>query len=274
MSTTKGLRTGLITTLAFNAALLAAHAQADEQASSDASIWGESTDVTIGLGASYAPRYMGSKNYTSGLQPLLRIERGIFFLDSEDGLGLQWQSDSGFSASASLGYDYGRADGDSDFRYGSDKLKGMGEVGGATVLKLNASQQLTSWLALNGQAEWRTGGAKRGNQYSLGLESKLLDRDHDKISWSIDAHAGSGQFNQTYFGVTPEQSANSRFHSFKADSGIYAYSSELSWLHTFDEHWSTVTGVELTHYTDQARNSPIVTKDTTAISYFGVNYTF
>ncbi|WP_237149649.1 MipA/OmpV family protein [Pseudomonas mediterranea] len=269
-----GLRKGLITSLAFNAAVVAFHVRADEPTSGATSIWGDSTDVSFGLGASYAPRYLGSKNYTWALQPLLRIERGIFFLDSEDGLGIKWQSDSGFSASASVGYDYGRADGNSDYRYGSDKLKGMGEVSGATVLNLSASQQLTSWLALNAQAELRMAGEKRGDRYAFGLESTLLNSDHDKVSWSIDALGGSGRFNQTYFGVTPEQSASSRFASYQADQGIYAYTSELSWLHTFNEHWSAGAGIELTHYTDQVRNSPIVTEDTTATSYIGVNYSF
>ncbi|QXI30901.1 MipA/OmpV family protein [Pseudomonas vanderleydeniana] len=274
MRVINGLHKGLITSLAFNAALVAVQAQADEQATSDAGIWGNSTDVTIGLGASYGPRYLGSKNYTSALQPLLRVERGIFFLDSEGGLGVQYASNTGFSASASVGYDYGRADGDSDFRYGSDKLKGMDEVSGATVLNLAASQKLTSWLALNAQADLRMAGAKRGDRYRLGLESTLLDASADKITWGLNAHAGSGRFNQTYFGVTAEQSAASRFGRFKADQGIYAYSSVLSWMHTFDRHWATVASIELTHYTDQVRNSPLVTQDTTATSYIGVNYTF
>ncbi|WP_343045184.1 MipA/OmpV family protein [Pseudomonas atagonensis] len=265
-----GLGKGLITTLVLNGVLFAVHAQAEEQTS----IWGDTTDVSFGLGASYTPRYMGSKNYTSAVQPMLRVERGVFFLDSVDGLGVQWQSNSGFSTSASVGYDYGRADGDSSYRHGSEELKGMGEVRGATVLNLNASQQITSWLSLNAQAELRVAGEKRGDRYSFGFESTFLDSDHDKVTWSVDGHAGSGQFNQTYFGVTQAQSATSRFASYKADEGVYAYSTELSWLHVFDEHWSTTAGIELVHYTDQVKNSPIVSDDTTATSYVGVNYIF
>ncbi|MFJ4443393.1 MipA/OmpV family protein [Pseudomonas sp. NPDC089422] len=267
------VRKVLITSLALNAAL-SSYAQADEPSADDTSIWGDETLVTLGLMAAYTPRYQGSKNYTSDAAPVLHIERGIFFLDSDDGLGLQWRTDAGFSARASIGYDLGRADGDSDSRYGSDKLKGMGEVGGATVLNLHAAQQLTSWLALDTHAQFRLGGAKRGDQYALGLEATLLHDDHDNVAWRVDAHAGNGRFNQTYYGVTDQQSVNSRFDSFKADNGIYAYSTELSWLHRFDEHWTTIAGIELTHYTDQVRKSPVVTADTTASSFIGVNYSF
>lgn len=269
-----GLRKGLLTPLALNATLVGAQAHASEQPSGADSLWGERTDVTLGLGAAYGPRYLGSQDYTAATLPMLRIERGMFFLDLKDGLGLQWQSASGFSASAAIGFDAGRADGNSGYRYGSDKLKGMGEVSSATVLNLHAAQQLTPWLALTAKAELRTAGEKRGDQYALGLQSTLLDTDRDTITWSIDAHAGNARFNQTYFGVTAEQSTTSRFARYQADQGIYAYSSELSWLHVFDRHWSTVAGIELTHYTDQVRNSPIVTKDTTTVGYLGVNYAF
>lgn len=268
------LRKSLITSLALNAVVVTGHSHAAEETDSGQPIWGQSTDVTVGLGAYHAPRYLGSKDYASGLHPLVRIERGMFFLDAVDGLGLQWHSARGFSARASLAYDYGRADGDSQYRPGSDTLKGMGEVRGATVLKLAASQQLNDWLALNAEAEVRVAGEQRGDRYSLGLASTLWNSASDKLTWAVDAHAGSGRFNQTYFGVTPEQSAASRYASFKADPGMYAYSSELSWLHTFDAHWSTVAGVVVTHFTDQVRNSPIVTKDTSAVSYLGLNYTF
>ncbi|WP_085633728.1 MipA/OmpV family protein [Pseudomonas sp. R16(2017)] len=274
MRVINGLRKGLILSLTFNASLIATGAQADELRAGDTGLWGDKTDVTLGLGAAYGPRYLGSENYTSTALPMLRVERGMFFFDLKEGLGLQWQSPSGFSASASIGQDAGRADGDSKYRYGSDKLKGMGEVGSSTVLNLHAAQQLTSWLALRAKAELRTGGEKRGDQYALGFESKLFDGARDKVTWGFDAHAGNARFNQTYFGVTDQQSAKSRFASYKADKGIYAYSSELTWMHAFDEHWSTIAGVELTHYTDQVRHSPIITKDTTAVSYLGVNYAF
>lgn len=274
MRVVNGLRKGLVTSLALNAALVAGQSQAEEKTTSETSIWGDSTDISLGLAASYGPRYAGSKNFTAAPQPTLRIERGIFFLDSEDGLGLQWQSNSGFSASASLGYDYGRADGNSDYRFGSDKLKGMGEVSGASVINLSASQQVLPWLSVYANAELRAAGEKRGNRYGIGIESALYSSDHDAVFWNVEAHAGDSRYNQTYFGVTPEQSASSRFAAFKADGGIYAYSTELSWLHTFDEHWSTIAGVELTHYTDQVRNSPLITKDTSPTTYVGVNYNF
>ncbi|WP_194790376.1 MipA/OmpV family protein [Pseudomonas sp. UFMG81] len=270
MRVINGLNKGLVFPLTLTAALV----HAEEQRSDDGDIWGDTTHVNLGLGATYGPRYLGSENSTAAAMPMLRIERGIFFLDVKDGLGLQWQSPSGFSASASIGQDAGRADGDSSYRTGSDKLKGMGEIGGATVLNLHAAQQLTTWLAVRARAELRMGGEQRGDQYALGLEGKLLDTDRDTITWGFDAHAGNARFNQTYFGVTDQQSATSRFTRYKADQGIYAYSSELSWLHAFDKHWSTVVGIELTHYTDQVRDSPIVTKDTTALSYVGVNYAF
>ncbi|QXH33695.1 MipA/OmpV family protein [Pseudomonas muyukensis] len=274
MRVATGFRKTLITPLALNAALASVQAQADQQPSATAGIWGDSTDVTLGLAAVNGPRYLGSKRSSAAVLPQLRIERGIFFFDLEDGLGLQWQAASGFAASASIGRDAGRADGDSQHRHGSDTLAGMGAIGGASVLNLQVSQPLSDWLAVRAKAELRTGGEQRGDQYALGFVSTLFAGDRDRLTWSVDAHAGSARFNQTYFGVNAAQSRNTGFARYSADQGIYAYSSELSWLHAFDAHWSSVAGIELSHYTDQVRNSPIITRSTTATSYLGVNYSF
>ncbi len=258
-------------------ATLVASCAGSVQAADDTSgnsLLGKKTDISMGLGAAVTARYMGSDHYRSTLLPVLSIQRGILFADSLRGLGLQWQSSAGFSASAALNYDMGRSTKNSGSRYGSTDLKGMGTVEGATVADINLSQQLLPWLSLNGEAELRTGGEDRGNRYRLGVEGIVFHNNADTIALDIDAHAGDGRYNQTYFGVTQAQSRTSRFSSFQADSGIYSYSAALNWQHTFDAHWSALTSVGVTHYTDQVRNSPLVQTDAEATGLATINYSF
>jgi len=129
----------------------------------------------------------------------------------------------------------------------------MGEVGGATVVDINLAQQVLPWLAITADAELRTGGYKRGDRYQFGLLSTLHQSDADTFTFGLNAHAGQARYNQTYFGVTGLQSDTSGFDRFKADKGIYAYSSELAWMHRFGPHWSTLASVNVMHYTDQVR---------------------
>ncbi len=253
--------------------LIMAAGQADE-ATPGPSLLGDKTQFNLGLGAAVVPRYMGSDEYRGQLVPLLNIQRGIFFLDSVHGLGVQWQSPSGFSASAGLAYDFGRSEKNSTGRPGSTELRGMGTVGGATVADINLAQQLLPWLSVTGEAELRMAGERRGNRYRLGLEAIAVHSDSDALTVDLDAHAGDGRYNQTYFGVDAQQSQRTAFSRFTADSGVYAYSATLNWQHTFDAHWSSVASLGLTHYTDQVRGSPVLQTDAQSTALLALNYSF
>ncbi|PHN61828.1 MipA/OmpV family protein [Pseudomonas viridiflava] len=259
-----------------SAALLACGTgHADEPApSTNQSIFGDRTSFTLGLGAAVLPRYMGSDKYRSQVLPVVSIQRGIFFADSTHGLGVQLQTQSGFSASAALNYDFGRSEKNSNGRPGSTDLKGMGTIGGSTVADLNVGQQILPWLSVGAEAELRLAGEQRGNRYRLGVEGIAYHSDRDSVTVDLDAHAGDSRYNQTYFGVTRLQSQLSGLTSFNSDSGIYAYSAALNWQHTFDAHWSTLASLGVTHYTDQTRGSPLVKTDAEGTGVLALNYTF
>lgn len=261
-----------VASLALIATLACANAEASELSSSD--VFGDKTDVYLGFGVRYAPQYMGSDEFATELLPLVSIERGIFFVDSLQGVGVQFATDSGFRTSAALGYDFGRNDRDSSYRDGSDHLRGMGDIDGATVLNVHAEQDLSTWLAVYGEANLRVAGEDRGNKYKLGVLTTLLDSGNDKLTFDFGAHAGDGQYNQNFFGVTGTQSLASGLHSFKADNDIYAYSSNLTLEHSFSDQVSAFVNLDITHYTDQVRNSPVIEKATPASASVGLGYEF
>lgn len=267
----KPMLTVLITSAAMT---LASQACAQDSTAQSQSMLGDRFNVNFGLGMAVLPRYMGADEYRSQVVPMLTVQRGIFFADTTRGLGLQWQSDSGFGASAALNYDFGRTEKNSTNRPGSNELRGMGTVKGATVGDFMVSQQLMPWLSVSAEAELRVAGEQRGNRYRLGFEGIAYHSQTDTVTLDIDAHAGDGRYNQTYFGVSPIQSQRTGFSRFNADSGIYAYSAALAWQHTFDTHWSTVASVGVTHYTDQTRGSPLVETDAEGSGLIALNYAF
>lgn len=234
----------------------------------------DTTTATLGLGMGVTPRFMGADRYRALVLPMFSIQRGVLFADSTRGLGVQFQSDSGFAASAAINYDLGRKEKDSTSRPGARELNGMGDVNGATVADFTLSQQLLDWLSVSGEAELRMAGEHRGNRYRFGLEGILFHTDSDTLALDLDAHAGDGRYNQTYFGVTQAQSQRSLYGKYSADAGIYAYSAALNWQHSLDAHWSTLVSLTLTQYADQARNSPLVLRESAGLGLFAINYTF
>jgi MipA family protein len=268
------LTTAPTRTVLWGAAALMACALVPQAQAADASPAADKTTATLGLGMGVAPRYMGADRYRSLVLPMFSIQRGVLFADTTRGVGLQFQSDSGFSASAAINYDLGRKEKDSTSRPGDRELKGMGDIGGATVADFTLSQQLLDWLSVSGEAELRMAGEHRGNRYRFGLEGVLFHTDSDTLALDIGAHAGDGRYNQTFFGVTQAQSQRSLYGRYNADAGIYAYSAALNWQHSLDAHWSTLASLTLTQYADQARNSPLVKREGAGLGMFAINYTF
>jgi outer membrane scaffolding protein for murein synthesis (MipA/OmpV family) len=250
-------------------------AAADTPAEQPASggILGNHTDIVVGLGAGIDQRYMGASDFRPLVQPVFNISRGVFFLDSVRGAGVQYQSASGFYVAEALNYDLGRADKNSFFQPGSDHLRRLGEVKGTVTNVLTLAQQLTPWLQVNAQAEFGLDNG-RGNQYQAGLESVVLKTPHDSITLDLDAKWGDGQYNRTYFGVTTAQSRSSGFARFEPGSGLYAGVLAGTWSHTFDKHWSAQLVLGGAFYLDKVADGPIVQQRVGITVFPSVSYTF
>ncbi|KQM46489.1 structural protein MipA [Pseudomonas sp. Leaf15] len=256
------------------AATLMCFALAPQAYAADASPAADETTITLGLGMGGTPRYMGADRYRPLVLPMLSIQHGALFADTTRGVGLQFQSDSGFGTSAAINYDLGRKQRDTTTSPGGDELRGMGDINGATVANFTLSQQLLDWLSVNAEADIRMAGEHRGNRYRFGLEGILLHTGRDTLSLAVDAHAGDSRYNQTFFGVTQAQSQRSIYSKYSADAGIYAYSASLNWQHTLDTNWSTLASLTVTQYDDQASDSPLVRHRSSGLGLFAINYTF
>lgn len=254
-------------------ALLPAHAQ-KPVTEEPASLFGDRTEVIAGLGAAYVPRYLGAKNTRVVPIPTLSIYRGIFFVDTVRGAGAEYQTNGGFYSSLALSYDPGRAEKNSDWRPGSKRLQGMGEVKGATTANLLLAQTLTPWLSLNAEAEFRLAGQERGNRYRLGLESALLQTTASEFTLGANVHAGDGRYNRTYFGVSETQARTSRFTRFEAGSGVYAYSLSVDWHYDVDQHWTASMGGNVMRFSEKARNSPVAERKTGVTGFTTLHYAF
>ncbi len=257
------------------------HAQAQPQAQTGTgsvqqilgNLWGTETDISVGAGAGLDQRYMGARDFRPLLLPMISVSRGIFFIDTIKGAGVQYLSASGFYIGDGFNYDPGRDDENDLWRPGSNNLRGMGDVKGTITNTLTVSQQIVPWLSINAQAEFGLDGS-RGNQYQFGLESVPYHTMKDSLTLDLDAKMGDSTYNQTYFGVTQAQSSSSGFARYSPGFGIYAYSLTATWKHTFDKHWSTVMLFTGSLYTSKAANSPIVQRKYGITLLPTLNYAF
>lgn len=235
---------------------------------------GEKGEFSIGAALRLAPRYQGADSYRGQPLPVFSAQRGIFFADSNRGAGLQFQTDSGFYVSQSVYYDFGRVERNSSLRPGSRTLSGMGDVPDSVTTRTLVMQQVTSRFSVNAEAEFALESGARRNRYRLGAEYRLLKDSTDEITFSGDIHAGDQRYNQAYFGVTPAQSARTRFAAFKAVSGVSAYALGAGWSHAWDSHWTTSLQITAMRYVDKVASSPLIANRTSVTGDAAVIYTF
>ena len=233
------------------------------------------TKITLGLGAAYMPRYAGSDEYKGVALPVISVVTPWGgFIDAGEGIGYRHTFGDKFIASAALGYDAGRKDSNQSLKAGSDKLRGMGEVKGAALLNLSLGYRLTQNLTLSAGASQPLSNRDRGRNYYTKVDATVMTMPRDKLAVAGSALFGSNDYNQSYFGVTANQSATSGYTKYTPGSGLYAVKAAITWTHRFDDNWSLLAATEATRYMKKAGDSPIVKARTNYGTMAAVNYTF
>jgi len=267
-------RIGIVANAAV-AATLTAIAAIPLPASAQQAAADSETKITLGLGAAYMPRYAGSDEYKAVALPVISVVTPWGgFIDAGEGIGYRHSFGDQFIASAALGYDPGRKDSNQSLKPGSDKLRGMGEVKGAALLNLSLGYRLTQSLTLSVGASQPLSNRDRGRTYYAKADATVMTMPRDKLAVAGSAHFGSNDYNQSYFGVTTNQSATSGYTKYTPGSGLYAVKAAITWTHRFDDNWSLLAATEATRYMKKAGDSPIVKARTNYGTMAAVNYTF
>lgn len=234
--------------------------QSEASTPAEPSIFGERTDLTVGIGLGYAARYPGAAVAQVLPVPVVAIQRGVLFADTLRGIGLQYQSSSGFYVSQSVYYDFGRLEKDNRWRPGSDRLAGMGEVAGSPTSHTIVAQQLMPSLLVSAETEAALHESARRNRYRAGVELTPIKTAPDTVTVDLDAWWGDARYNQTYFGVTPPQAARTTHAVYSVGAGLYGLMPGVGWEHHLDSHWAWTLQLTGTYYTGKTADSPIVAK--------------
>lgn len=231
-------------------------------------------EAAIGTGVQAGPRYMGSRDTRATIVPVLLVQRGIFFIDTSRGAGLQMLTDSGLYASQSVRYDQGRGEKSDLFRPGSRDLAGMGEVQGSLTSHTMIAQQLPAGLSVSAEADATLRSGLRRQNLRLGAEWSAIDAGGERLTFDVAAYWGDSRFNQAYFGVTPAQAANSRFAAYRAPGGLYAYSAGAEWEHKLADHWYGSMQLTAMPFAERAKASPLMARKSSLEAVLTVRYVY
>jgi MipA family protein len=223
-------------------------------------------ELVVSIGASY-----GTDSLTQGasteaeLFPLIDVAytRGRFAVGF-DGVSYQLVSSDAFGVGVGLGYDLGRKEED------STRLRGMGDVRGSAFVGLFADWRLLDGLLTLSAST--AGATRRENGVTAALEATVAyPLAGEKVIGflSLAANFADEKYMQTYYGVTPSQSARSGYRTLTPESGLYESAVTLGFEYAINKKWSTTLLLGSTRREGDAAESPIFTRrNEPAVSLF------
>ncbi|KNC05749.1 hypothetical protein AC790_22280 [Pantoea sp. RIT-PI-b] len=229
--------------------------------------------VMIGVGAQTTPEYSGADKQRWQAVPMLQARKGALFFDSQKGLGYDLQSDSGLYLEHTLGYGLGRADKDSGWRDGSDKLRGMGTIDATLNTGIAVGWAISPWLILEAKAVLPLTDSQ-GVSYRTSFTLIPVQTRADSLSLQTSALFGDARYLQTWYGVNTRQSANSGYATYAPSAGFYGVETDLTWSHQFTQHWGGALSAGYTWLDHRAADSPIVFSHNQLIGTVAVTYAF
>ncbi|KVL46547.1 hypothetical protein WT01_36350 [Burkholderia cepacia] len=216
-------------------------------------------DVTIGIGAGVAARYLGSDQYRFVSIPYLNVASSSgLYLDTTRGAGYKLDLPRNFYIDGSINFVPGRRDSNVAYASGSDALRGMGNAPNAAVATVAAGYRFMGAGSVSVAADMPFSHRSIGDSWRAALKVPLMITPTDVLTTNAVAHIGSAKYNQTMWGVTASQSAASGFRQYSPGGGFNAVDLGLTWTHMFDRHWSMSTSAQVTRLVGDAGDSPIV----------------
>ncbi len=220
---------------------------------------------TLGGGFAYVPRYEGSANDRFRVMPLFDATNGHVFISPQRGIGYNFSNDPAREYGVRLTMGHPR------WQNADPRLTGMGDIrysleGGAFLNLRFAPWYISSAI---------TSGI-HGTHVELGGGIGLPISATDRLRLGVNLNWANAKYNQTYFGVTPDQAFASGYvlTPFDASAGIKDYALTANWAHNFGKQWYSSAGVSFKRLVGSAANSPLTLRRNQPSANFLVGYRF
>lgn len=203
---------------------------------------------TLRGGVAVTPDYFGSDSYAAGPDFGFRLGYARLF-------GLEFGSADG-SAKYGLGLR-------GSFRFIGERtaddnaeLDGLEDVDASVELGLGLGYQSYNFDAF---ADMRYGVVGHESVVGeLGADVKLHPSDRLTLSMGPRVLVGSGDYSDTYFGVSADEAAASSFAAYDPDGGVVSAGLEVGAAYQISDNWGLEGAVTWDRFVGDAEGSPIV----------------
>jgi outer membrane protein len=285
------------------AASTAARAQTGTQVATVNPMPDGSRDMYLGAGALSAPRWEGADRRKTTPLPLIQVQwsTGIFVSGMTAGMHLSDSPTVEFGPLLALHPGRGEsgtgrvADGAGPSpamglvapgRPAAEPVKPAGRFEGGPLAGMDdirarvlAGGFLNYYVApswrLTGSLLAGAGNERDGARLELGVQrlASVIGERH-RVSLSAGIGIVNGAFARTFFGVTPEEAARSRFAAYEAGGGLQDAHAGVRWNWDWTPSWMLTSNLQAKRLLGSARRSPLVERPTNLTVSTAVAYRF
>lgn len=223
----------------------------------------------VGLAAVAAPRYQGSDERGGMLVPLLEYQwANGWFAGFGNGVGYNFSQRQDLQYGLRITADFGRSENR------ASALTGMGDIEPKAQWGAFANFYLSRELALNASVRYGAGVDSDGTQMDVGASYSTALAPQWRLSMGLAATLTNASYMRSYFGVTPAQSAATRYATYTPDGGLRDARASLFVTHQINPKTFITAGVSATMLADAVKNSPLTRQASTASALVATSYTF
>lgn len=225
--------------------------------------------ITLGAGIQAEPRYPGSRS--TGFMPIPAVDieyKNRLFAKQDMPLGVYFINDPRWSAGLALQYDL------TERRSADDpRLAGLANLPTTPRAKLFAAYTVSA-LTVSASAAQDIGGHAEG----LVIDANAIATLPLGTQWYLSAGPGitwgNGQYQSTYFGITPAQNLASGLPQYTARAGVNNVYLSLEADYLITKHWTATANVKIAQLQSSAAHSPITESRGQTTSTLSLSYTY
>jgi outer membrane scaffolding protein for murein synthesis (MipA/OmpV family) len=220
----------------------------------------------MGPGLVIVPRYPGSRVERVWPFPALDVSHGHLFATTDKGIGMYAVADDPWQVGVSLAPHLGRHHED------GPRVSRLDDIGAAVAARVFAGYRFGAFTL--SAAFIRDLGGSNGLTFETGLAWRWQLSPRLLASVGANATAGNRQYLQTWFGVTPAESAVSGLAQYSVRSGIESAGPNLFVNYALDATWSLQAYLSDQRLLHQVANSPVVERKRLPTMFLGAVHHF
>jgi MipA family protein len=228
----------------------------------------DATEVTAAGALIAGPKTDGSDRYRALVVPSIdvRFANG-WFAGVINGVGYNFSTDPSWDFGLRLGVQFPRDD--------QDAIAGLDDIPlRVTTGAFGNIDLVPNKLQLRSALRYGSGLDRDGLTLDVGLEYRfdpfadLFWTFGGSVQWANAAHL------QSFFGVSPAQSASTGLPAFEPGSGVREFRLELGAFYPIDRQWSAFGAISAIRFGSTIADSPVVRERNTGEMILGVLYRF